>query len=393
MKTDDDRFKEGAAESVRRDLDRLIELSERLHDHPETAWKEIESSARVAGALRETGFAVDEGYLGFPTAFRAEYGSGPLRIGVIAEYDALPGLGHACGHNLISAISVGTAIALADAAEDLGITVVVYGTPAEEGGGGKIEMLDRGAFRDLDFAMMAHPAPADVVSAVPYAVSHSTMTFTGKAAHAAAFPTEGVNAADAMTIAQVAIGLLRQQLPSNVRVHGVVTHGGEAPNAIAERSIGRWYVRARDMQQLADIEERVRRCFEAGALATGCALEVAPDSQPYSDFANRGTLESLYEANITRLGRRPITDGPEARMSTASTDMANVSQVVPAIHPYIGLDSYPISNHQFEFAVHCRGEAANAALHDGAVALAWTAIDVSRNPTLLHSDEGSEAHR
>ncbi|KAB1645323.1 M20 family metallopeptidase [Gulosibacter chungangensis] len=352
-----------------------MSLADWLHANPEIAWEEHNSAKRLAEILRTRGFDVVQNYLEFPTAFRATYGSGDINIGVIAEYDALPGLGHACGHNIISAIAVGAATALAAIADQLGITVTVYGTPAEEGGGGKIEMIDRGAFTELDFAMMAHPAPADVTRAVPYAVSHSTMTFTGKAAHAAAFPTEGINAADAMVIAQVAIGLLRQQLPATVRVHGVVTRGGEAPNAIAEQTVGRWYVRAKDLQELEETEVRVRRCFEAGALATGCTLEITPDSQPYSDFHNVEALEQLYDTNIRALGRSPITEGPEARMSSASTDMANVSHLVPAIHPYIGLNSYPISNHQFEFAAHCIGDAANAAIRDGAIALAWTAID------------------
>ncbi|RAJ56617.1 amidohydrolase [Streptomyces sp. Amel2xB2] len=355
----------------------LTALSEDLYRNPETAWNEVESAAKVAGVLRRHGFEVTENVAGLPTAFHARSGSGTRRIAYMAEYDALPGIGHACGHNLISAMSAGAAIALARRADELGITVEVFGTPAEEGGGGKIEMLDRGAFEGLDVAMMAHPAPVDVARADPFAVSHSAIRYTGKAAHAAAYPTHGRNAADAFTIAQVAIGLLRQQLPPTVRVHGVVTRGGEAPNAIPQTTEGRWYVRAQDMAELAATEEKVRRCFEAGALATGCDLEIEPESKPYSDFRTDEAALALYERNAAALGREFVTEGPETQMCRASTDMGNVSQTVPAIHPYIGLGCFPVLNHQKEFADHCVGETAERTLSDGATALAWTGVDLA----------------
>ncbi|MDQ6524994.1 M20 family metallopeptidase [Nocardioides sp. LHD-245] len=359
-------------------LPHLVALSRDLHRHPETAWEETRAAAWVADRLSSYGYEVTPAYLGFPTALHARIGSGPLRVGLCVEYDALPGLGHACGHNLIAAMSTGAAGALAQVADDLGLTVEVYGTPAEEGGGGKIELLDRGAFAGLDLAMMVHPAPVDVAEARPFAVSHSEIVFRGKASHAAAYPEDGVNAADAFTISQVAIGLLRQQLPGTARVHGIVTQAGEAPNAIPETASGRWYVRAASLDELADIEPRVRRCFEAGALATGCELEIAPESQPYAEFRTDGSALAAYVANAERLGRRFDTSGRASRMNRASTDMGNVSQVVPAIHPYIGIDSLPAVNHQAAFAEHTLGPAAERAVHDGAVALAWTAIDRAR---------------
>ncbi len=355
----------------------LISLSERLHAHPETAWQEHRAAEWVGALLSEAGFATTSGYLGLETALLATYGSGPFRVGICAEYDALPGLGHACGHNLIAASSVGAALALAPLADEYGLTVEVYGTPAEEGGGGKIEMLKRGAFAGLDLAMMAHPAPVDVAEAEPFAVSHSHVTYSGKAAHAAAYPEQGVNAADAFTVAQVAIGLLRQQLPPSVRVHGVLTNGGEAPNAIPERTEGRWYVRAATLAELSSVEPRVRRCFEAGALATGCTLEIEPESEPYSEFRADERALAFYRANAHSLGRRFADGGMAARMNRASTDMGNVSLVVPAIHPYIGIDSLPALNHQREFAAHCVGGAAEKALLDAATALAWTALDMA----------------
>jgi amidohydrolase len=369
--------KQAAATTISTDAERLIRLSEQLHAHPEVGWEEHNSSRWVAEALAEAGYDVTPAYLGLDTAFHATIGSGPFRLGLCAEYDALPGLGHACGHNLISAITVGTARALAPLADAAGLTIEVYGTPAEEGGGGKIELLERGAFAGLDLAMMAHPAPVDVAEAEPFAVSHSHVEYRGKAAHAAAYPEQGVNAADAFTIAQVAIGMLRQQLPPSVRVHGVMTNGGEAPNAIPARTEGRWYVRAESLAQLAETEERVWRCFQAGAVATGASLEVTPESKPYAEFRTFPPALDAYKRNATELGRVFDTGTPARRMNRASTDMGNVSQVVNAIHPYVGIGSLPALNHQPEFAAHCVGGDAEKALLDAATALAWTALDVA----------------
>ncbi|QNE34948.1 M20 family metallopeptidase [Leifsonia shinshuensis] len=369
-------LKDRARELVDAELPSLVALSEALHADPETAWNEHRACARLQEALAARGFAVTPAYLGLDTAFLATAGSGPVRIGVCAEYDALPGLGHACGHNLIAAIAVGVASALAPLADELGITVEVYGTPAEEGGGGKIELLDRGAFAGLDLAVMAHPGPVDVAEARPFAVAHSHVRYDGKAAHAGAYPEEGVNANDAFVIAQVAIGLLRQQLPHSARVHGIQTVGGQAPNAIPDRTEGRWYVRAETLEELERVEEKVNRCFEAGALASGTTLTVTPESKPYSEFRNDERALGFYRANAEALGR--VFDGSSAagRMNRASTDMGNVSQVVPAIHPYVGVGSLPATNHQPEFATACVGPLAEKALRDAAVALAQTVVDV-----------------
>ncbi|OZB81282.1 amidohydrolase [Microbacterium sp. 13-71-7] len=354
----------------------LVALSERLHAHPETAWQEHRAAAWVGDALQAAGFRVTRAYLGFETALLAETGSGSTVIGIMAEYDALPGLGHACGHNLIAAGAVGAALALAPLADELGITVRVYGTPAEEGGGGKIELIEAGAFTDLDLALMVHPAPVDVAEARPFAVSHSHIAYDGVSAHAAAYPDQGVNANDAFLVAQVALGLLRQQLPADTRVHGIQTVGGDAPNAIPERTEGRWYVRADSLAALAVLEERVNRCFEAGALASGASLTITPESKPYAEFRTDEAALAAYRANALARGRVFADPADAGRMNRASTDMGNVSQLVPAIHPYIGVDSLPYSNHQKEFAAACVGPAAERALRDAAVLMAWTTIDV-----------------
>jgi len=387
--------KDTIAGTVRGAREQLTGLSHRLHAHPEVAWAEERAAAWVAAELADAGFDVQANACGLPTAFIARAGSGPLHVGICAEYDALPGLGHACGHNIIAAAAVGAGLALAAVAGDLGLTVTVFGTPAEEGGGGKVYMLERGAFSGVHAAMMVHPGPVDVAEARPFAVSHMLVRYRGQATHAAAYPERGVNAADAVTIAQVAIGLLRQQLLPSTRVHGIVTHGGDAPNAIPDRTEGRWYVRAETLDELAGLEPRVRRCFEAGALATGCELEIEAEAPPYAEFRNDPDLLPLYRANAERLGRQfapadgtprdsggAASAGDAGRMNRASTDMGNVSLVVPSIHPYIGIGSLPAVNHQKEFAAHCVSPAADQALVDGAIGLAWTAADAALDETV-----------
>lgn len=388
-----DALKGRVAERLARVESELVALSNELHADPELGWQEVRSAARVAGLLERHGFDVERGYLGLETAFRAVRRSGDaFTVGFLAEYDALPGLGHACGHNLISAMSAGGAIALAEVADEVGLTLEVIGTPAEEGYGGKIELLDRGAFTELDFALMAHPAPVDVAEAEPFAVAHWHVRYDGRAAHAAAYPERGINANDAFLIAQTAIALLRQQLPSGVRVHGVQTRGGEAPNAIPERTEGRWYVRAETTAQLLELEDRVRKCFEAGALATGATLTITPEGGRYSEMRTDEVALDLYRANAVALGRDFDVDPVAATMNRASTDMGNVSQIVDAIHPYIGVGG-DASNHQAEFAQACIGPAAERTLHDGALALAWTALDVARSRRASSADPIPEGAR
>ena len=292
--------------------DDLVALSRLIHANPEIAWHEERAAGWLADELDAFGYNVARAVCGLPTAFAATIGSGPLHVGICAEYDALPGLGHACGHNIIAAAAIGAARALAPLADGLGLCVTVLGTPAEEGGGGKIVMLERGAFDGLHAAMMIHPGPADVARAEPFAVDHQHIRYRGKAAHAAAYPELGVNAADAFTVAQVAIGLLRQQLPPSVRVHGVVTSAGEAPNAIPEQAEGRWYIRAETLAELDEVEPRVRRCFQAGALATGCELDIDAESARYSQFRNDRELLGLFVANARGLGRAYDDPGPAA---------------------------------------------------------------------------------
>jgi len=367
--------KEAARQEVDRAAPALVELSHTIHAHPELAFEEVRSSAWVAEALAAGGFEVEAGACDLPTAFVATAGSGPLTIGICAEYDALPGIGHACGHNVIAAAAVGAGLALAGVADDLGLTVKVFGTPAEEGGGGKILMLQRGAFDGVHAAMMVHPAPVELLHMECLAVSHFDVHYKGKEAHASAYPEQGVNAADAITVAQVAIGLLRQHLEPGDQVHGIVTHGGEAPNVVPAHTSAKWYVRAPTLDRLAAVEPRIHRCFEAGALATGASLEIQPQSPPYSEFRPDAELTAVYQRNAEEAGR--VFPPAPARPMGGSTDMANVSLALPAIHPMLGIDSLPAVNHQPEFAAAAITPVADRAVRDGALAMAWTTIDVA----------------
>jgi amidohydrolase len=358
----------------------LIDLSHRLHAHPELAFEEVRSSAQVAELLDRGGLAVEMGVCDLPTAFAARAGQGPLHIGICAEYDALPDIGHACGHNVIAAAAVGAGLALAELADELGLRVTVFGTPAEEGGGGKILMLERGAFDGVHAAMMVHPSPVEQDSMRCLAVSHVDVHFHGKAAHASAYPEQGINAADAITVAQTAVGLLRQHIGPNDRIHGIVIKGGEAPNIVPAHTVSKWYVRAKNVAQLGELEPRVRRCFEAGAMATGCTVEIQPQSPVYSEMCADFELVRLYRSNAEDLGRTfPAIPEEVQQRHAGSTDMANVSLAVPTIHPMLGLDSLPAVNHQPEFAAYCVTPVADQALTDGATAMAWTAIDIASN--------------
>jgi len=369
--------KDAARQAVDRDLSGLVRLSHTIHEHPETAFEEDRAAAWTAESLAEGGFAVSTGTAGMPTAFSAEVGSGPLVVALCAEYDALPGIGHACGHNIIAATAVGAGLALAGAADDLGITVRVLGTPAEEGGGGKITMLEAGVFDDVDAAMMIHPWPSDWLQGTCLAVSHFDVTFQGKSAHASAAPWEGVNAGDAMAITQVALGLLRQQFRPGDQVHGIVTEGGQAANIIPASVSGRFMCRSTSVAGLDLLEPRIMACFEAGALATGASLERRDLSPVYSHMESDPTLLGLYRANAETLGRSFALDDEQAPRPTLSTDMANVSLAVPTIHPLLGIDAAGSVNHQPEFAAACVTASADRAVRDGALAMAWTVIDAA----------------
>jgi len=371
--------KQAARERVERAREELVALSHRIHAHPELGFEEERACAWLCELLAGAGLEVERGVGDLPTAFAARAGAGPLRVVVCAEYDALPGVGHACGHNLIAAMAAGAGIALAAVADDVGLQVTVLGTPAEEGGGGKILLLRRGVFAGAHAAMMVHPSPYEMAEMPVIAVTQLRVAYTGKEAHASAYPHLGVNAADALVVAQTAIGLLRQHLLPGDRVHGIVTHGGDAPNVVPAHTTGTWMVRAASLQQLGEVQAKVTRCFEAGALATGASLEVAEDHEPYAEMHHDHELAAVYRRNAEALGRG-FDERPDR--GAGSTDMGNVSLALPSIHPTIGIDALPAVNHQPEFTAKCVTAAADRAVVDGAVAMAWTAIDAAADEPL-----------
>ena len=356
----------------------LLDLSHTIHGYAETAFDEVRSAGCVADSLEQAGFSVEVRCGGIPTAVRAVTGGGPIRVVICAEYDALPGIGHACGHNVIAASAVGAGLGLAEVADDIGLEVVILGTPAEEAGGGKVLLLEAGAFDSAHLAMMVHPAPFDVVAPPVVAIEWLEVAYTGKEAHASAFPEQGINAADALVVAQVAIGLLRQHLNMTDRVHGYVTKAGTAANIIPAQGEASYMVRTPHVDDLDALRRRVVACFEAGALATGAELSLTSPNPSYSHLEHHAGLGRRYRRNAERLGRS-FHDG---KVPPVSTDMGNVSLHVPTIHPFIGIDSLPAVNHQPGFSDAAARPPADQAVIDGAVALAWTAIDAVTDPEL-----------
>jgi len=376
--------RDGAEEKINQLRDELIELSHRIHANPELGFEEEKACAWLADMLADAGMNVKTGICDLPTAFVAQAGSGPLHIAICAEYDSLPGIGHACGHNIIAAMAAGAGIAAARVADDVGLTVSVIGTPAEEVGnaGGKILLLERGAFDGIHAAMMAHPAPFDAVTHPMIAASMFEVNYTGKYAHASAFPELGINAADALTIAQTAIGLLRQHIRSTDRIHGIITKGGDAPNIIPAHTSAKYIVRGEKLSDLEELRPRVYRCFEAGAIATGAKMEIIGGDKPYAEMYHDLRIASLYKRNAELLNRKFPAPTPEIERAAGSTDMGNISIAMPSIHPMIGIDSLPAVNHQPEFTAHCVKESADRAVYDGALSMAWTAIDMAMDQNL-----------
>ena len=371
----------GAREQFATVQDKLTAIRRDIHAHPELGFEEEKASTWIADMLADAGFTVQRGICDLPTAFIARAGNGPLHIGICAEYDCLPGIGHACGHNIIAAMAVGAAIAAAKVANDVGLTVSVIGTPAEEAGdgGGKILLLERGGYKGMHAAMMVHPAPFDVVDPAIIACSTFEVRYTGKESHASAFPERGINAADALTVAQTAIGLLRQHIRSTDRIHGIITKGGDAPNVIPAHTVAKYIVRAKTLADLDEIKTKVLRCFEAGALATGSTLDILGGQKPYAEHVTDPEIAALYQRNAETLGRVIRDLGPTRDRAAGSTDMGTVSLAMPSVHPFIGLNSLPAVNHHPEFTAHSPPPAADKAVIDGGLAMAWTAIDLATN--------------
>jgi amidohydrolase len=369
-------LKKSAAADVDGRRKELIELSLRIHAKPEIAFEEHESAETLASFLEANGFVVERGICEIATAFRATAGSGEPRVAILAEYDALPGVGHGCGHNIIGTSSCAAGIALRPLLEETGGTLMVIGTPAEEAAGGKVYMAARGAFKDLECALMVHPGNRNTAVAFALACLELDVEFEGKAAHAAARPEAGLNALDAMVAAFVNIGLLRQQVRDSARIHGIITNGGQAVNVIPHRTAAKLLIRSEDDDYMDEVlKPKVLACFEGAAKATGCTLKHrwGEDSRYKAMRTNRALAEA-YRGNVESLGRTVVDQ--ESHRSMGSTDMGNVSTLVPGIHPSIAIAPQHVPVHTVEFRELAASESGHQGLIDSAKALAMTAIDV-----------------
>jgi len=371
-----------ARASARIDAERaaLVELSARIHAHPELCFEEQRAAGWLCDYLESRGLTVERGAYGLKTAFAARAGSGEPRVAVLCEYDALPGIGHGCGHNVIAAAGAGAGAALAAVIAETGGSVVVLGTPAEEGGGGKVMMGREGAFADLAAAMMIHPASLELIGMNVLAITAIEVEYRGRAAHASAAPHAGLNALDGLVTAYQSIAQLRQHIRPTERIHGIITDGGQKPNIVPERAAGLFYVRAADQRRLEKLRQRVHSCFQAGALASGTELHTRRQGEDYSDMWTNPALAATYEANLNALGRR-VEHSPPEHIS-GSTDMGNVSKWVPSIHPMVAIAPPKVALHTPEFANWAAAPEGQQGVIDGAKALALTAIDVLCTPDL-----------
>jgi len=376
---------EGLKTKLRNEVDarrqELVQLSLKIHDNPELSFEEKRASSWLIDFLGSNGFRVRSTVAGLPTAFQATYGQGSPRIALLAEYDALPQIGHGCGHNIIAASAVGAGVASKLAIDQLGGTIVVLGTPGEEGFGGKIDMVEAGVFEEIDVAMMVHPNTRNMVTTEMLACTSLEVEFIGKPAHAAAQPYKGVNALEALILAFNSVNSLRQHIKAEARIHGIITDGGQVPNIVPAHSAAKFLIRALDKLYLDELKEKVLNCFKGASLATGAKLEYNWGERSYSPMKNNVTLAELFSENLQSLGRHVEAFDP--RFGFGSTDMGNVSQVVPSVHPSVAIAAPEVVIHTPEFAQAAASEAGHEGLLDAAKAMAATVVDILDKPETL----------
>lgn len=353
----------------------ITKIATYLYENPETGGQETLAQKFLVGMLEEHGYSVEVGFCEIPTSFRAVLDSGKpgANIGLMCEYDALPDIGHGCGHNMIAAITIGAAIALKKAVFQTGGKVTVFGTPAEETNGAKVKMAEDGAFDDLTVAMMVHPNPITESSGSSLALNALRFRYHGQAAHAAAAPEKGINALDGVLLLFQGINALRQHVTSDVRIHGIITKGGVAPNIVPDFAEALFYVRAAKTDNLKEVVAKVLNCAKGAASATGTTYEVEPFESPYDNLKTNRVLSDCFDANLTSLGEKQINPPGEG---IGSIDMGNVSHVTPSIHPWLGLNDKALVLHTKEFADRTISKQGEETMMRGAFALALTAWDV-----------------
>jgi amidohydrolase len=376
---DIDKLKSKAAAEIDARRRELEDLSLRIHSNPELGFKEVKAADWLTGYLEGNGFEVERGICQLETAFRGSYGTAEPKVALLAEYDALPNVGHACGHNIICTAAVGAAVALKGAIDEVGGTIVVIGTPGEEVYGGKVIMAQRGAFSDIDAVMIVHPSVSDIANTQALACAGLEVQFKGKASHAAAFPEEGVNALEAMIQSFNNINSLRQHIDERARIHGIITDGGEAPNIVPSYTAGSFLVRAADEAYLEQLKRKVLNCFKAASVATGARLKYRWTTY-YAPLKTNPALIKMFATNMATLGRQL---GSARGTALGSSDVGNVSALVPTIHPMIAIAPQEISVHSPEFASAAVSEEGMHGLLDGAKAMAMTAIDLIAQPTSM----------
>lgn len=355
----------------------LADINQWMYDNPEVGFEEHNTSARLAQFMAGQGFAVAYPAYGLETAFAARVGASGPEVIICAEMDALPAVGHACGHNIIATSAAGAGVALAAVADELGIRVTVLGTPAEEKMGGKVDLINAGAFAEATASMMVHPSNSDVVDPNVLGVRHIDVEFHGKDSHAAFAPQLGINALDAFVQAYVNVSTLRQAFYPTDKIHAIITHGGDAPNIIPSYTRSSWYVRAATQERMEELHGKVMACFEAAATATGCTWNVEMVGHPFEDLVSSPVMVELFASNSSALGRTMGRGADDEPGEAGSTDMGNVSQVVPSIHPFLSINPGDAVNHQPEFAAHTVTADGRQVIRDGALAMAWTVIDLA----------------
>jgi amidohydrolase len=356
----------------------LVEVSHDIHAHPEQNFEEFFASELLARVAQDSGFPVELHAYGTPTGFSGDIGNGPT-VCIMSEYDALPEIGHGCGHNVIAAAGLGAAIALGSVAHDAGGRVRYLGTPAEEGGGGKLVMANHGALEGVDIAMMVHSADADLTSIDAIALQQLLVEYSGRASHAAAAPQYGRNALDAAVLGYMAVAALRQHILPTERVHGIFVRGGDKPNIVPADAATQWYVRSDTISSLQELKPRVLSALESGAHGCGCSVTHQWTGTAYADMVTNNSLSALYIANAGALGRVVETPSSHRRV-VGSTDMGNISHLVPSIHPMIASARPGTSIHTTDFETESKSLLADKAVIDGAKAMAMTAIDYWTSP-------------
>lgn len=362
----------------------LIGISNHLYHHPELGDEEFESMKRLVDYLRTHNFQVETGLVDRPTSFKAVYEGekpGPT-ITYLAEYDALPGVGHGCGHNLIGTMSVGAGVALSKLVDEIGGNVVVFGTPAEETNGAKVPMAKAGVFNDVDVAMMLHPSGESFESGSSLAMDALQFEFYGKTSHAAASPEKGINALDGVIQLFNGVNALREHVKSDVRIHGIITDGGKAANVVPDKAVAQFYVRAEERSYLNEVVEKVKAIANGAAMMTGTTLEISNYELSYNNMITNKALSAAFTNNLKGYSKHPVHP---KRGGSGSLDMGDVSHVVPSIHPYIGLNKADLVGHTKEFADQTITEDGHEALISGVLSLAATGYDVITDETLLEN--------